>query len=698
MNQLKPEFLTVNSFNPWARHTSSPRGVMLYSHISQALCVSGREPRRCQTGTERKFGKYTFSIKAPCDMQVVKVIPKYRPGIGKNTINENPYSLLVYEDLNTKEIGVIELIPNSISTDVKHQHFGFVYKYKQNVMKNLVSGAIIPKDTIIADSPNVDEVGNYCLGVEAQVALMGVPGVIEDGIIVSESFLKKIQTKGLEKRIVQWGKSHYPLNLYGKGDKYKPFPDIGERVRDDGLMFSLRSYDDALAPVEMSKSALENTDYVFDKLVYGIPNAKVVDVDVYFNGDKVPATPVGMEEQVDKYYQNLKEYHKSVLEVYNSLFMKRRDNLKITPEFHRMVVESHSYLESIDNPILSKFNNKAAKRGVKKLHRRKDIDEWRVEITLEYDIVPNIGFKGTDEHASKGVICGVWKDEDMPTDIDGNRAEVIMDADSTIKRMNIGRLYEQYLNAASRDMTKRVTNMIQSDSSPSGYKKAFDYLLDYYATVSPKMAELFTGGEYKGSPEYHVNEVIKDGIYLWTPTDLDISSLEMIKAVQAKFPPTLGPVQYRGVTTSNDTLIGSMYFLLLEKTGNDWSAVSSAKLQHFGIPARITNQDKYSAPGRQQPVRMLGESEVRLLNAYVGSDTTVELIDRSNNPTTHKEIVNKILTSDTPTNIEEIVDRDKIPLGNSRNLLFVKHQLECAGVKFVREIDDPIRLMEIERK
>jgi hypothetical protein len=45
-----------------------------------------------------------------------------------------------------------------------------------------------------------------------------------------------------------------------------------------------------------------------------------------------------------------------------------------------------------------------------------------------------------------------------------------------------------------------------------------------------------------------------------------------------------------------------------------------------------------------------------------------------------------------------VVDRNKIPLGNSRNLLYVKHILECAGIKFIREIDDPLRAQEMENK
>lgn len=122
--------------------------------------------------------------------------------------------------------------------------------------------------------------------------------------------------------------------------------------------------------------------------------------------------------------------------------------------------------------------------------------------------------------------------------------------------------------------------------------------------------------------------------------------------------------------------------LLLEKTGSDWSAVSSAKLQHFGLPSKLTNRDKHSAPGRNHPVRLLGEDEVRLFSAMVGSEIAAEFLEMSNNPTAHKHIMANILRADKPTGIENIIDRNVVPKGNARPLVFARHMLECAGMAF----------------
>lgn len=268
----------------------------------------------------------------------------------------------------------------------------------------------------------------------------------------------------------------------------------------------------------------------------------------------------------------------------------------------------------------------------------------------------------------------------MPVDEAGRRADFVMDSDSTIKRMNLGRMYEQYINATSDTVTEQVRAIVADGKQ----KQAWDYLLGYYEIISPKMADALKDGVVK--PEEHLKEIVEDGIYLYLPTDNEISYMDAVRELRVKYPTTLGPVTYRGrsgrmVKTTRPVLIGSLYIMLLEKTGNDWSGVSSTKLQHFGIPAKLTNNDKHSAPGRQSPVRFLGETEVRLLSAFVGSDLVADLLDQSNNPSVHKEIVYNLLKAENVSNIDQIIDRRKHPLGKSRALVFLRHMLQCAGIE-----------------
>jgi hypothetical protein len=671
-NELRPEFLHTAGINPFQREDSSARVNMLASsHISQALVVKGATPRRTLTGVERKFGGTTFKIKMPCNGTILKIIEKYPGGVGYNAIKANPVSYMIYEDTETREIGILELPVHHCL----HQHFGFRYKYTA-ASQRLYVGAHIARGTILADSPSVTAEGDYSYGVNTNIALMSIPGVIEDGVVVSESYVKKLQSTGFETTIEQWGKEWYPLNLYGDDSNYKVFPDIGERIGPDGLLMMLRRQDDMLAPVEMTAKSLRSPDMIYDRPIYAIPGAKILDITIKHDGRlNPPPTPVGMTTQTERYYNDHQLMYKDVVKFYQDLKRQRASiGLKITKEFSNFLVEA-----------MTETDDSGKDKSVR-MYRRIPLDDWRIEITYEYDINPTETFKITGCHGNKGVICDVWPDDDMPVDQWGNRAEIIMDDTSIVKRMNSGVLSEQFINAASRQVSNDVRTMM-ADTTVDNTMQCWHYLLGYYRIVSPKMYDLITTPSYKGTPESHVAAVLNDGVYLWLPTDNPMDAPQIIRNIMAQYPVNIGPVVYRGrsgrvVTTKNPVLIASTYVLLLEKTGNDWSAVSSAKLQHFGLPSRLTNRDKHTAPGRNHPVRLLGEDEVRLVSATVGSDVAAELLEMSNNPTLHKHMMGNILLADQPTNIDNIVDRTLIPHGNARPLVFVRHMLESAGMAF----------------
>lgn len=674
-SELSPEFLGVASTNPFANHNSSSRLQMFCSHIGQSLVVKGATLKRCQTGVEREFAKYTFNIKMPCNATILRVIQKYPKTIGDGSIRENPLTLVIYENADSprREIGVLELT----KFHWIHQYYGFEYHYR-NVTGRLVPGASIPKDTIIADSPQVTEHGDYTYGLETKVAMMSMHLNIEDGVVISESYAERLKTTGFGSRTISWGKHRYPLNLkgYGTPENPKAFPDIGDRIRPDGLLTGLREYDDMLAVVDLTPEALQVPDYNFDRLMYAEPNAKIIDVVIHQGNQLRSNIPTGLSQQCENYMSKTKIFYKSLLDEYNSLKQKRGNSLVITPQLHRWIVEANAICnDDPSNRVTLTFN-------------RNPMDEWRVEVFYKYEMKPSVGAKITDCHGGKGVVVAIWPDEKMPVDKHGNRAEVIVDDSSTIKRMNIGRLYEQYINAASDYITRQLPAMLGS-KTPEEIEKTWLYLLDYYRLVSPVMYNLVLLSPIKEKKLKHIEKVIADGIYLHTPTDTPSHYRNVIREICKRFPDIEGPVTYTGdsgvpCTTKDNVLIGSMYILMLEKTGNTQAAVASAKLQHYGIPSKATNEDKYSGPGREQPIRLWGEAEVRLCAATCGGEVAADILDQTNNPAVHREIVENILHAAQPSNIQRIVDRVKLPMGGGRMHSYVNHFLECAGTGFVR--------------
>lgn len=712
-NELYRDLLGVNGLNPFKQNNSSSREQMFSSHIGQTLVVDGATERYIQTGMEREYGKYTFSIKMPCDAEIIKVVDRYPTHKHlDDPIKLNPQSVIIYQNVMSKdrEVGMLS-VPNFCSY---HQYFGF--RYARQPGANLIKPkSAVPKDTIIMDSPSVRADGGYAFGVQCNVVYMSHPAVAEDGIVICRDVLPKFKFRTYEVRTVEWGSKRFALNLYGdpnKPDEYKPFPDIGDYVREDGLLMCLRSYDTELAVVEQSRTAVRQENTFFDRGTY-VPagRGRVVDIRIQHDDHSPSSTPIGMDAQPEKYNRARREFYQAILDQYNQLHRERKDGLKISPEYHRMLVEAIGAVEKDPQRII-------------KLYRQAPLDDWRVEFVIEYEITPTIGFKLTDCHGGKGVICYIAEPDEMPVDEDGNRADIMMDALSTNSRMNLGRLYEQYINAASRDVSKRLCQLLgvkKGDSRALGvisglesnadgrFEQAWAYLMSYYQIVSPKMYVWMTSGEYKDSRAAHLSRIISevDGtawerdpqnpqafqevpqhfLKMYYPPENPPDQENMIAELETKHRPTYGPVTYKGysgrvVTTKNPARIGSVYMILLEKIGDDWTAVSSGKTQHFGVLSQVTNADKFATPTRQQAIRAWGEAEVRIAVSYVGPWFVAEMLDRNNNADTHEEILMNLLKSDQPTNVHSLVNRKKIPLGGSKPLKLIKHIAECGGWRF----------------
>ncbi len=687
-NEIDPRFASASGTNPFMSTISPSRLVMYYGHCGQRLVIEGANTSRLESGADREYGKYTFKIKAPCDMRVVKVIERYPLTIGMDAIHDNPGTIVIYENDATGEFGFLEL-PKYRSD---HQHFGFQYKYKPNWRSDiLVPNTYVKKGTVIADSPAVDDLGNYNYGISVPTALMSVPAIIEDGIEVSDALLPLLKTKAYETHVVSFGKRGFPLNLYGTDDIYKICPDIGEHVAKDGLLFAWREHNALLGPVQLSKRALsrKGVDPIYDKKHYVKPGAKVIDIKVYHevrgNGNN-SQIPQGTTGQLEKYRNAQQRYADTLITEYESMQKRYGRKLKISPAMEDLLVSAQAY------------RGVGSNGKVKRTYRADPLDEWRVEVVIEYDLIPTIGFKMTGRYGDKGVICNIRKHEDMPIDAAGNRAMAIMDANSTIKRMNPGRTYEQYINACSRDLTAEIRKRYAQDTSDANVELLWQRIIRYYEICSPRMHRIITSVNYMQSHRQHVEEIVRDGIYLRKMTDDENSIITLIDTLRHEYPPVHGPVEYRGNSgiwrrTKKRIIIGDMYLMLLEKTGMDWSGVASAKRSHFGMAAKITNSDKYSDPGRAQPIRLPGEAESRLMSAAsdgLPRNPAAEIIEMSSNPQTHRVVCESLMQTPHPTKIKQVVDRVKYPLGRHRAQELIRNSAEAAGWKFVKGAYDDV--------
>lgn len=378
------KLLSSAGLNPHV-HMDSPGRQQMFtnSHLAQKITCMGMTERYCQTGMEQEFGKTTFSVKMPCEGKILQIIKRYPEGDAVDAIQENPETTVLYEDTATKEVGMLTL-PRYFSY---HTYFGFPYKEAKG-LNQLRVNAVIPKDTIFLDSPGVGDSGNYSYGVELNTVFMSHPAISEDGFVISRDVLHKFRFKRYETRSVEWGEKRFALNLFGKEgtDEYKICPDIGEYVRDDGMLMALRTFDEKLVPVDMNVNALKYIDYAHDERIYANGGGgKVIDIRVTTNFDTTQGIS-NMDAQMEKYITQRRVYFEQLIKAYEQL--RRNKALQLTRELHSLLVKAYTELAS-------------GKNRLGKLFRKTPLDHFRVDFVIEYEVELNQGFKLTETHGGR---------------------------------------------------------------------------------------------------------------------------------------------------------------------------------------------------------------------------------------------------------------------------------------------------------
>lgn len=695
------------------------------SHIPQTITIKNPTPRRFMTGAEMRYGKGTFSKSFEKNSEVLAVFELYNTTKqGEGSISQSPESIVIFEDDETGTVGCMSL------TDFCSHHptYGFYWKNShrgQQLRKGIMPGnRSFGEGEVLQGSPNVMADGNYNYGLEANVVFLTMAGTAEDGIIISKSFAKKTGYSQIMRVRVGYGTTHFPLNTYGTDEKVKLYPDIGEYVNDSGILFASRPWDSdtrvvagnqrflkdkifdaTFAPIDMSRKALREVSHLFDNITFVPPGGKVLSIKVTHDKSQTMKTPPMLNEQPMKYDAAKRKCYKQIYDFYKDLERKRKTRLRMSDEFALLIKDCISVLNEDRETQIMKTEN------VQKTYKTVALDDVTVEFIIGYETEPVIGGKGSDCHGGKGVFIDIRPDEDMPTDEWGNRADVVFDPYSVIGRMNLGRFYEQYFNCVRRDLTRdlhdvvgipytgcdwkqistfqamQVKQMVETGSNPA-LQNWIQRYLRFTTIMRPEQGAWLQ--DYASRPKdfgKHIVHVLQTGIYINFPSDNSVELPDVVDAILAEFPPRRSQVRFRGVTgkwrtSKTKALIGSMYFILLDKSGSDWTAVSSARLQNNGVISQVTNADKNSSPMKVKSIRFLGETEYRIVMAYIGAINAAELHDRNNSIASHTFAVNNLFSAPYPTNIEVLVDRTQIPLGKARPTVMIKHYGYCCGWNF----------------
>jgi hypothetical protein len=690
--------LGINSINGFSAHNSSPRAVMFMSHISQHLTLNEGEPPLILSGLETELAKSTFSTRVPTNSTVLTTIERF-PTVGMNSYAFNPESMLIIEN-EARQLDCIQL---SYYKSL-HQHFGFKNKFNEEAMSKIYPNSSIPAGTVLADPPSVTKDGYYTYGKNLNTVLVSSPDVGEDAIIISESAAKSMTFNVYERRTIGTGRDNIPVNLFGTPNNYKGFPDIGDEIREDGLLMLLRSTEENMAVSTQSIHDLQEPGSIFDKRHYTRPGkGRVIMVEVIRSENEGNNIPAAIRAQLDKYWLTTKTYYERIINFYEEYRRVYRnkyntDVVKMSDAFNELLRRAYFVTGQA-----TKFDRERS--SVELQYRKDPLDEYTITFTVEYTMEAREGVKISGRAGDKGVITKVQPDELMPFDKNGVRADVMVCAGSTVSRMNLGRLYEHYFGAVSRETKTKLKNIFGigdkvpsfrefvNGSHPDQFNLAFNYLEGLLAIVCPELHKKFMEYSFSHKCKY-VHECIEDECRFIMRVEGNPSPHDIANTLEnSPYKPFRDSVYLRDengnlLETKEPIRIAPMHFMVHDKIGDAWSSVSTAKLQHFGLLSPISKSEKTQYNFRFNPVRTMGETELRIIASYAGPEALAEIVDRNNSIFTQKMAAWNIISNPTPTNIDNIVDRDIVDYDSSRPLELFKHAFLCMGIRIVYRNDD----------
>ena len=238
----------------------------------------------------------------------------------------------------------------------------------------------------------------------------------------------------------------------------------------------------------------------------------------------------------------------------------------------------------------------------------------KVYLAVKRKIQP--GDKLAGRHGNKGVISVIMPVEDMPYDENGEPVDVVLNPLGVPSRMNVGQLLEVHLGWASKELGKKIGELIEKSKNLSEVKPFVEKV--YSSTGKKEELEKLSDKEFK-----ELCENLKSGVPMATPVFDGASEEEIKRMLELADLPLSGQTQlYDGRTgEAFDRLvtIGYMYILKLNHLIEDKMHARST-----GSYSLVTQQP---LGGKAQfGGQRLGEMEVWALEAYGAANTLQEML------------------------------------------------------------------------
>lgn len=608
-------------------------------------------------------------------------------------------------------------------------------KRETNKLRSLLNGETeqLEKDEILTTFNSLKD-GEFVDGVSLSTVTMSHPDIIEDAYTISKTAAAAMHAFGLKTIEFTLRDDEFLLDAYGFNDLNgvrvpRYLPNVGEAVRDDGLVIAARRFDKLYAAIDTTLGETQHISPHMDRCEYvdadpehykaSLENdyekmestgSRVVDIQVWRDEtscshgvNNINCTEENKRE-LDKYALALKEYYRAIVRFYFAMSKDKSivwspkacvlldkafasETYEVYAEFRdeikQVIDESIRRGEygkdGVSQQIISKLTS-PVQRGL-----RDPINTYTIKIVVSYPIPVTVSSKITDRSGTKGIVGRVLDDEDMPINEFGERVHVIRSMNAVVRRSTYAALFHMYWSAASEQLKMRMQPMLDQNDVDGAWNVMMDYLVRYNPDWVNALNATHDTVELKRKL---FAEIYDFTIRIWLPHELDDLPVDICERL-GEFKPKKSKLlitNYDGEKewTKNEFYVGLVETLRLDKTGREFSSISSMYLNFMGT-IDASNQGRGSFPINLKALKWGGPSEHRLLEGF-GPGNYDEAHNRANDPAVHRQIVTGLYNSPTPTNPGYLVDRKKFPMGDSQVDRMIRNIHRAEGFELIRPV------------
>lgn len=545
------------SLVPFLEHDDQTRLQMSSSQQRQAIMLKKFDIPMIQSGCENLYTEFTQFVKiAKKDGEVVHL--------------DDRFIIVIYNDK---------------TTDIFDVAYRKIYVENMDRMNIYVKvGDKFKKGDILAES-------NYCtdgginIGKNLLTAVMIYYGYnYEDGIVISDRLVKDGSFTSVHHKDLSFSIPPDKVLLSLSKDKYKPLPDIFERIP-IGSSYAI-----------MKKLPSGPSDFctIFEEpfKLRTKKNIVITDISIYPNiwNEDIPEYKEWIEKTIDTQKSKEKKLQKIIAK-----YLPQKEAI----EFIKNNVNKYSHP--------TKYRIKGEK-----------VTGVHVEINSVFTRKIKVGDKIGNRHGNKGVISTIVPHELMPQLEDGRHVDICINPLGIISRMNIGQLFELSLSMALDDLKRNVFKMM-ADCRSQNDKKAREYILGFIKIIDNTRDGWYYKQFEEQFPKIITSEFIENLSLIQPP-------FESVTATQTKealaYTGTMDkqkvydPLSKRYLL--NPIAVGYMYFFRMVH-------IAESRLAARGIGSYAKRTLQPTSGRKNKGGQRCGEMETACLIAHMGLSNLFEM-------------------------------------------------------------------------